>query len=366
MRETDMNYLKTFFITTILLSTTTIFNEPDDYFAYTSTQPLVEMPQATGPVAVAPAEIEEVAKPEALKEEKTDLQKWQDHLATIQWDDSNKMPKREWVNEAISLATQVLKNNKELAEELKNDFRSAVKTKITEEKGDLSSDAFVDLIIEFNKAIDDQLATVATEEKKETLPAQTPKPTVPEEIRQETTPSPFESFPTTTELTSGTTEGSMAQTSESASTPQEQAENQLLKQWDDLIANMREAKGNEYEIDTMLNNANKLAAQLLSAGKKTQQDMQKEFHSALEILGLKKKFPKSELAYREDGFNRALSPEEYQQSQQFEQEAYQQSLTAGQETIKQQEQKDTEIRAKEKKLKKKRAKKMNWQQKQLF
>jgi membrane protein involved in colicin uptake len=132
-------------------------------------------------------------------------------------------------------------------------------------------------------------------------------------------------------LAPGATEGG---TSETTGTPQEQAENKLLQEWDEQIAKMEEGKISGYEIDALFYKINELAPQLVKAGKKTEPEITEEFYKALQILGLKKLLHPSDLAVRKDAFNRALSPEKYaaydQEAQQFEQEAYQQSLAAEQ------------------------------------
>lgn len=329
-----MNYVKTIFITTILLSMGTFFNG-QEYVAYTTEAPMIpaELPKPT--TTDITSSLDELLLPQEImpQEEVSPSQEWDKNLSTLgdHWDKATNIPTDEWKKKAFELAERVLEKNKSASETLRSSFIAAINTQTIE----MMAPAIINLIKDFDDMISAKLSSLETQtsqEKKETPATEQSKPNLAEEVKQE---SIAESFPIPTEnpLAPGATEGGTL--SESANTPEQQAENKLLQEWDEKIASMRQGQGSLNEIDAMLYKINELAPQLVKAGKKTEPEIKKEFYDALEILGLKKHLPKSELLFRQDSFNRALSPEQYaaydQEAQQSQQEAYEQSLAAEQE-----------------------------------
>ena len=329
-----MNYVKTIFITTILLSIGTILNE-QDYIAYTTEAPMIpaELPKLTS--TDISSSLDELFLPQdAPKEEQNISQDWDNHLSTLgqYWDKTNNIPTDEWKTKAFELAERMLEKDKSASESLKTSFLAAINTQTTQ-----ITQAIINLIKEFDDLISAKLSSLETQtsqNKKEIPSVEQSKPGLAEEVKQEPI---AESFPMPTEnpLAPGAPEGDTSQSSGATGTSEQQAENKLLQEWDEKIAGMRQGQGSLNEIDAMLYKINELAPQLVKAGKKTEPEIKKEFYDALEILGLKKHLPKSELLFRQDAFNRALSPEQYaaydQEAQQLEQEAYQQGLVAEQE-----------------------------------
>ncbi|HLW72711.1 MAG TPA: hypothetical protein VKR54_01550 [Candidatus Babeliales bacterium] len=333
-----MNYLKTFFITTILLNMGTIFNGQEP-IAPTSAPHInfEELFKSTEPVASESTLITAApTAPEEPVQAQTESQEWDKHLATLaaSWDATNNIPNADWKTQAFDIAERMVTKDKSSAETVKSSFLAAINKQSTQ-----ITQALLDLINEFNKAIEAKVSALepaASQENKETPPAQAstiPEPT-PEPVPTPSAPAP-ETFPAPASLAETTSTTTEAVTSN----PEQQANDQLQKQWDDQLAKIKEGQGNEFEIDAMLNKAHELAVQLKN--KKTIPALQKEFNAALDILGVKKKLPQSELAYRMDAFNRALSPEQYQQ-------AYQQQQTVTEQEM--QKQKEAAIKTQEKKI----------------
>jgi hypothetical protein len=344
VRETDMNYLKTIFITTILLNMSILLSQEnlgkENYnIAYTTEAP-TEIPKIPTKMPTLTNEtIEEIILPEeTLKEEKSISQEWNDHLATLKnhWDKENNLPTDDWKKKSFDLAEKMIEKDKNSSETIIQSFTEAI-----EKAQPTSLSKAINLVQELKDIIAAKLLLLENQAALENKAAQEKKEVIPVAV---STPDPFEglsqgsittgeTFPTATELTSGTTEGSTSQTFGTTSTSQEQSAEKQIKQWDDLIAKIKKAEGSSEEINNMLSTINTLAPQVLKSGKKTQEGIQQEFRQVLEILGLKKKLSKADVKFAEDMFNRSLSPDEDQQNKQFEQEAIQQHLTIEQEKI---------------------------------
>lgn len=339
-----MNYLKTFFITIILLNIGTTFNSQEnqpDHIVYSAQTPsdLDILPEPT----ILESTTETPETEEVIQQESSGMQEWNNHLSTLgeNWNAADNIPANSWKIKAFALAENALEKDKTIAETLKSSFLDA----INQQSPQINS-ALINLIKELDDIITAKLSSLEPQiiqEQPETPSLESQQPVI-EEVKQE---SVLDSFPTGTEnpVAPGP-EGTTTQTSDATNNTTPTSE-QLLQQWEEQITAMRDARGNQYETEATLSKINELAPQLLSSGNKTESDLQKEFHNALEILMLKKKLPPSEVALKKEIFNRALAPERYfAYEQQLEQEVYQQNLAAEQEMARQRTQRDIEARNK--------------------
>jgi len=285
-----MNYLKTLFITTILLSIGSFFGEE---IAYTQETPssLEKSINTVEPGSVTPSQetlvedtiaIKETPK-EEKSEEKTALQKWSAHLdkltavKTEQWDPANNIPDSSWTTEAMKLAKEALNKDNSIAESLKSGFFDAISKKIDQEDDAKFTDKTFALITEFNKAIDDQLTEI-----KEVEAAKTAAKTI---VLEETKPEPFtEPITTPTENTpaSTTAEDSTTQTA-TESTPQD-----LLKDWQNQLDKIKTTGTDYYETNTLFNDTYELAHKLLLAKLSNEQMIHNQFQAALDVRQFRK------------------------------------------------------------------------------
>src|SRR5258706_6226074 len=146
-----MNYSKTMFIATILLSLNLTFGA--EYPAYTQEQPvnLEEQVNAAESTSIASSAMQEAII------EKTDQQRWNDHLTALAenddyWDVATNIPTNSWKETALTLAKKLLDKDKNVGETLKTEFLNAVTTKVEQKEGTLAP-AYT-FIKEFDKAID--------------------------------------------------------------------------------------------------------------------------------------------------------------------------------------------------------------------
>lgn len=270
-----MNYLKTIFITTILLSMNTIFGE-QDYQAYTQEQPMtIEEPSQPTESVIATISQEEapvkenIIKEETVKKEKTAVEIWNDHLdklktETKQWDSSNNVPESSWTTEAITLAKNALDKDHAIAETLKSAFFDAISTKIDLEKGKFGEKTFA-LITEFNEAIDAKLKTISdTETALQAAKTVVLEETKPEPVA-EATPTPIETAPEPV-----AEEGNKQETT---TTTGGDNSKDLLTQWYDLLYKVETEGTTLSDTKGLLSKTYELARQLLSEGLRAPQDL---------------------------------------------------------------------------------------------
>jgi hypothetical protein len=249
----NMNYVRTILIITFLYAPH-IYNE--------------DTPQA---ISVEETSAQSTKQEEPKIEEKTDLQRWNDHLELLTikneyWDSADNIPLDSWKNTAFDLAETVVKKDKSLSDTLKTSFFDAIKAKITLEKGEFTKTT-TDLITEFDAMIKAQSAPpVILPEAKEVAPPAAsiePETTVPETT---TEPEPVAVQPETA-----------AVQTDAATTP---ATNEIPKdlksEWNDILESL---KKDEYT-DTSLNKAYVLAQELLLSGYKPM-DLEMQFNTAL-------------------------------------------------------------------------------------
>lgn len=232
-----MNYVRIFLITIALLNT---------YYAHNAETALLTSTQE-------PADKAE-EKEDSKIEEKTDLQKWNEHLDSLKtndkyWDAASNNPTPEWQTEAFNLAKKILGQDKSMAEALKIDFINALNAKTTN-FNDINK-----LIKEFEDIINQQ-AEPAQETKEVTPPA----PTVPEVIPPAPEPvSEPEPMAIAQPETAATTQEATSTTSTTAT---EQAPQDLQKQWSDVLESIK----NEEDIRDALDKASEIARGRLLTG----------------------------------------------------------------------------------------------------
>jgi len=221
-----------------------------------------------------------------------ELLNWNNHLNTLKehWNSSTNIPDQEWIENAISIAIDTLRINKELAQELKDSFFNAIKQHNAEFTKETTS-----LITKFDNAVDKELATSETVvEKKEEPVATTPQTTEkvptppepqPEEVPAlETTPAPIETT---------------AQPIEKASEPElpketkkeEEKKEDLIQEWKECLTNMQDSKSNLY---TEINKAIELAQKLQDSGQMSAKKLMQEFSQNFEGTARKHQLEKNE------------------------------------------------------------------------
>gem|GEM_PF-3188182 len=310
-KETNMNYLKIFFLT-LTLQSIILFNQEDnasEYLAYTLLTPVSSSEEETPLPQKLLSEktptsdtVQEESIQTPTDNQRTELQQWDDHIAKPEWENDNKTPTQNWIDRSITLAVPIVKNNKELALKLKNDFLAAIKTNITD------FDLFESLIKKFNAAIENELTAIPIEQTKETSPLEQPSAaadvfqgiTPALELTQEPTP------PSTETSISETTESSPSSTSETTAS-QEPSTDSPISQWKFLMSAIRKGEG---DIDEIINNIQNLTPKLISSGEKTASSIKEEFQESLQ-LGWKQKMTPNELINIKDRFMQQLFPEEY-------------------------------------------------------
>jgi len=351
VREADMNYLKTFFITTILLSMHSINYgaEPQTTDIRDIVTPTQQPIDTQDEVTVETTEEQEEAV--ETKEKENELQDWNDHLEllTIEseyWDKENNIPTDEWKSQAFDIAKKVLEKDKTYADTLKTAFLDAINAKISLEKGKFTTDT-INLI----KELDDLITTYTTAPAEETEETTEPAPVTP--AQEEAQPEPVGELPSTATETPTTTETS---TSPTTTTPVSDVSNE----WKEQINKVKREGTTFGEIDAILNQAYDLANQLLSSGNYKQQDLQADFYDALEARSLRKNLYPLNVSDTMNFFNRAIGifvPEEEfsyhqptqdiatQQELQKLREEYAQKDAAAKAEREQQKQKEMQIQA---------------------
>ena len=279
-----MNYLKSFFITTILLGIGAGCNA-QEYQAYTQEAPITTKEPVAESDNIGNSQeknliAEDSLKQETTEQEKTALEKWNDHLSLLTaekgelWDATNNIPNDVWKIEAFRLAKEALDKDISIAESLKSAFRSKLKEKNLQENGNASADAFIDLILEFDKAIDAQLKSIADVET-----AQQAAKTI---VLQETKPeSTIELTTTPTEATSAVAnEENNGQIEKTEPTRSSGSEN-LITEWYDLLYKIETEGTTLSDTKKLLADSYELAKQLLSDGLKDPYELQSDLEYAL-------------------------------------------------------------------------------------
>jgi hypothetical protein len=347
-----MNYLKTFFIATILLTMHNNMNSGAFFDTQTTDVQNISQDQEESTQDETTDAIKETEDSVTLSEVDV-VQNWNNHLEllTIEgeyWNKQDNIPNDDWKTEAFRLAKNVLEQDASRENMLKTSFLDAINAKITLEKGKFSTET-VNLVKEF----DDFITAQTTPQSEETLITQettivsepspvimSPEPTQSEQVST----SPSSETLTTTETTTSSTTGSTSNTT---------------KEWDNQLDKIKKEGITFNEIDEILNTTYNIANQLLSSGSYKQQNLQADFYDALEARQFTKKVYPLNLNDTINFFNRAIGifvPEEefsyYQESRaqdiaaqqelQKLREEYAQQNTAERE---QQKQKEMQIQA---------------------
>lgn len=206
----------------------------------------------------APIQTDEITK--TAVEEKSNLEKWDDHLNLLSenWDTTKNVPSGTWLNpDALKLAKEIVKQDQNQAASIKAQFLD----KINEIATKFTSDTLA-IIKEFDDAIDAQVSSIeskAAEEKPiEPAPAvalsEEPAPT-PEPVSEpESIPAPETTIPAA-ESTSATATTASSAESATTATPQEPKKD-LETQWKEILESIK----NEKEISSeQLNKAAEIA-----------------------------------------------------------------------------------------------------------
>lgn len=217
---------------------------------------------------------------ESKTEEKTDLQKWNEHLdlLTIKdeyWDSSDSTPLTSWQNTAFELATNIIKKDKDLANTLKTSFFDAIKTKIALEKGEFTKET-TNLIAEFDAMIEAQLTPAVVETKEITPTPVTPEATPAPEPISEPAPMTY-SQPETSTTTQDTT-------STTAINEADQAPQNVKSEWNTVLESIK----SDDNIGNSINRAYELSRDLLLSGYDPRV-LEKDLNAALETRMIQKK-----------------------------------------------------------------------------
>ncbi|HSC24847.1 MAG TPA: hypothetical protein VLB80_01350 [Candidatus Babeliales bacterium] len=268
-----MNYLKTIFITTIVLNIYIIVGQD---IVTEQQQPVLEEFAST----------ENTTEQDSNDEKKTELQKWNDHVSALTkiqgeyWDTANNIPTNDWKENAFIFAQDLINKDKSSAETIKLDFLNAINAKIKQEDGKFTLNT-VDLIKEFNDTINAKVVpTIATEEKEEIISEQPiSEVIIPEETQQEPLIDPTMANSKEAVDTELKIENNEIPTSE-------QSFENLKQEWLDLLDKFAREGTDEETTNKLLKKIYELAEKLPSSYSK---EGQEKFDYALKVRGLQKK-----------------------------------------------------------------------------
>lgn len=202
-----------------------------------------------------PAQNEETAAPVVQEEaQKTDVQKWNAHIAALaendaHWDEDNNLPTYSWRETAVSLAKTLLDKDKTMAENLKTEFVNAVTTKM-EQKGSSVVSAY-SFIKEFEKSIDTYVATLTEAESAQIVEQPVTQETKQEEPASE--PIPVEPAPQEEKV-------SQPETTVTTETPED-----IIQEWQNVLEKIKTEGTTLDEAQQLLHKAYELAYKLLSS-----------------------------------------------------------------------------------------------------
>lgn len=196
-----------------------------------------------------------------------ELENWNIHLEKLEknWDTAANKPYESWMKDAITIAIDTLRINKELAKSIKDSFINAIK----KQNAELTTET-VELISTFNNAIEKELQEpekekeVIEEAKKAEPSTLTIKPSIeasPESQLKSETPVAEAVTPhvetTTTETTTVQPEAEKPTTPEKVK--EEPVKENLTQEWENSLSNMQKSAGNLYDlIDKAIEVAKKL------------------------------------------------------------------------------------------------------------
>lgn len=249
-----MNYVRILLITIALLNT---------YYSYNA-----EI-ASTEDVAIQTTEQEE-----PNVEEKTDLQKWNDHLELLKtddtyWDAANNNPTPEWKATAFDLAKKILEQQSTMAESLKTDFINALNAKTTN-FNDINK-----LIDEFKDLINTQTQSSQTKEEAPSIPTTPEIIPAPEPVSE---PAPIvDTQPETSTTTQDTT-------STTAINEADQAPQNVKSEWNTVLESIK----SDDNIGNSINRAYELSRELLLSGYDPRA-LEKDLNAALETRMVQKK-----------------------------------------------------------------------------
>jgi len=220
-----------------------------------------------------------------------ELLNWNNHLNKLKdhWNSSTNIPDQEWIDNAISIAIDTLRINKELAQELKDSFFNAIKQHNAEFTKDTTS-----LITKFDNAVDKELETSETvvEKKEESVtaaPQTAEKVPTPPEPQPEEVPA-LEAAPAPTETTAQPIEKAPEPELPKETKKEEEKKEDFLKEWKECLTNMQDSKSNLY---TEINKAIELAQKLQASGQMDAKKLMQEFSQDLKGAALMHGFSES-------------------------------------------------------------------------
>lgn len=210
-------------------------------------------------------------------EEKSDLEKWNDHLNSLSenWDATKNVPSDTWLRpKAFDLATAVVKQNKDQAASVKSQFLD----KINEVATKFTPDTLA-IIKEFDSAIDAQTDSIESKPAEEKpIEQTTPEvaPSTPETINEPEQTSIQEAPALTSE--SASTTNTTTPSTESGATAAEEPKKDLETQWKEIIESIK----NEKEISTeQLNKAAEIARDRVVLNQYPQEMLERDLFTAL-------------------------------------------------------------------------------------
>jgi len=214
-----------------------------------------------------------------------ELLNWNNHLKKLKehWNSSTNIPDQEWIDNAISIAIDTLRINKELAKELKDSFFNAIKQHNAEFTKEATS-----LITKFDNAVDKELETTETVvKKKEESVAAAPqiaeKVPTPPEPQPEEAPAP-EAAPAAIEITAQPIEKAPEPELPKEPKKEEEKKEDLIREWKECLTNMQDSKSNLY---TEINKAIELAQKLQDSGQMDAKKLMQEFSQNFKGTALK-------------------------------------------------------------------------------
>jgi hypothetical protein len=249
-----MNKIKNIFIATLLLNTSTVFNQEFIQQSPTSTDDIINE-------TISPETTQEATE-NLTTEEQEAIKKWNAHLEALKekdndWNKNSNIPTNDWKDEAILLAKEALNQDKTITQTLKSAFFNAITDKIKLEEGEFTASTYA-VIKEFDDAIDAHAATLTKPEEKPEINIE--EETQPESIVEPVT-APIE-IEVTPELP--TQEASASQPE--ITTPPVTESTNNLQEWNDQLIKITTMGNSESENKNLIIKTYELAKKLLLEG----------------------------------------------------------------------------------------------------
>ncbi len=249
-----MNKIKNIFIATLLLNTSTVFNQEFIQQSPTSTDDIISE-------TISPETTQEATENLTTGEQEA-IKKWNAHLEDLKekdndWNKNSNIPTNDWKDEAILLAKEALNQDKTIADTLKSAFFNAITDKIKLEKGEFTASTYA-VIKEFDDAIDAHAATL-------TKPEEKPEIKIEEETQPESIVEPV-TAPIEIEVTPELPIQEASASQPEITTPPVTESTNNLQEWNDQLIKITTMGNSESENKNLIIKTYELAKKLLLEG----------------------------------------------------------------------------------------------------